>query len=403
MIAPAALYIHVPLCRSKCAYCDFFSLPVPAGGDETYDRLVAATLDRAGVLTERFEAGPYRSVFVGGGTPTALPDAAFARLLRGLAALAPDPEEWTVEANPESLSPAKLEAMLAAGVTRLSLGVQSLDDGLLRILGRPHDAELALKAMELASSSGLELSADLMACLPQPPETRGRPRELAAEAERLAELGADHLSIYDLVLEEGTPLAASLASGRLSPRPEELDCEEREAAEASLAARGFRRYEISNYALPGSECLHNLAYWRMDSYLGAGPGAVSTIRTEGGCSLRIEEWREPGRYGREAAELAREERVPRLESAFEALMMAFRTRFGLDLDGFARRFGCELAELLPETLASWEGRLGPGWGGGRSLALDEVGLDLQNRFLADCLGELERTGFPGRSRADIAP
>jgi len=399
MIRPSALYIHVPFCRSKCAYCDFFSVEAATAAESFRERLVDSTLRRAAELSERFGARRYETIYVGGGTPTILGPPLLGRLLAGLAGLAGGATEWTVEANPDSLDPACLEAMAAAGVTRLSLGVQSLDDGALVLLGRPHRAVQAEAALRLAAGYGLRLSADLIAALPSPRDSlrrresaAGAGRSLSAEVGRLLELSVGHLSIYDLVVEEGTRIAASLESGELEEADEDEAWEERRAAEAVLAKAGFRRYEVSNYAPAGSECAHNLAYWRMDSYVGAGPGAVSTIAEEGG-SLRIEETRNLEAYLGCAAENAREERISPRDSAFELAMMGFRTRFGLDLDSFASRFGKEFEELVPRTLSAWNERISAGWGRGRRLALDERGLDILNRFLADCLAEME-TSFP---------
>jgi len=399
MIAPSALYAHVPLCRSKCSYCDFFSLPAASLPEGAADRLVDSILRRAFELSERFEVSAYRTVYIGGGTPTILSAPQLGRLLNGLAGLARGAAEWTVEANPESLTPERLEVIAKSGVTRLSLGVQSLDDWTLALLGRPHDAAGAERALRLAAGSGLAISADLIAAVPLSkacrPGALAPARSLADEASRLVELGAGHLSIYDLVVEEGTRIAEALRRGELERPGEDEAWEERAAAEALLSSAGFRRYEVSNYAPSGSECAHNLAYWRMDSYIGAGPGAVSTIAGIGGpgyadgASFRVEECRDLAGYPDRAAELAREERIAPRDAAFESIMMGFRTRFGVDLDVFEERFGVDLHQMTPAALAAWSDRLVPGWGGGRRLALDDRGLDLLNRFLADCLAEIE--------------
>ncbi|MBL8968374.1 MAG: radical SAM family heme chaperone HemW, partial [Spirochaetaceae bacterium] len=413
---PRSLYIHVPFCRSKCAYCDFASGPLREAPEGLAEAVLEATLSRVDALSRRFgavdpaaggegrNARPFDTLYIGGGTPTVLPRPLFRRLLAGLAARARGLIEWTVEANPESLDEEALDAMLEFGVSRLSLGVQSLDDGLLSLLGRPATAKVAEAALARAAASGLRVSADLMAGLP-------RATRLEEEALRLLELGAGHLSVYDLVLEEGTPLAARAAAGRLDLPGEDEAADERVRLEAALETRGFRRYEVSNYAPPGAESLHNLAYWRMDSYLGAGPGAVSTLVAapgSDGLSLRIEEaadssaYAERGGQGRAATETA----IPAREAAFEAIMMGFRTIFGPDRAAFHARFGHGLEDLVGETLASWEERLVPAadWPAGVAGAdrefgrrsLDGSGLDLLNRFLGECLEELERR-FPSVS------
>ncbi len=404
---PRSLYVHVPFCRSKCAYCDFASAPLAEAPEGLAAALVDATLHRIDELVARFgpASGGFSTVYVGGGTPTVLPRPLFARLLEGLARRVVSPCEWTVEANPESLDREALAIMRGVGVSRISLGVQSLDDALLRDLSRPASAAVTEAALALAVEAGFSVSADLIAGLP-------RAGGLAGEAAWLLDRGVCHLSVYDLILEEGTPLSARAARGELALLSEDEALAERMRLESLLIARGFRRYEVSNYAPPEAESLHNLAYWRMDSYLGAGPGAVSTL-VQGevpGASLRLEEMRDPESYLRacsgEIANPATETPIAPRDAVFEALMMGYRTVFGPDHAAFRARFGCTPPELLPRSLAAWSSRLVPAasWPGARASwpgarppvprsaderALDGRGLDLLNRFLLDCLAELE--------------
>jgi oxygen-independent coproporphyrinogen III oxidase len=410
-VAPAALYIHVPVCASKCSYCDFYSVPAASLSEGFEAQLVSSTLDRASRLAERFGADAFDTVYVGGGTPTMLSAASLDSLLRGIGTLAAGaggrrPIEWTVEANPDSLKPETLDIMGERGVTRLSQGVQSLDPKELKLLGRRHGPDEALRALRSAAERGFAASADLIAGIPS---QRGAHREscdadrLALFARELIDAGASHLSVYDLSLEEGTPLAA--AAGSLSFPDEDEAWEARERLEAALGEAGMRRYEVSNYAARGSECLHNLAYWRMDSYIGAGPGAVSTIAKKDGSSLRIEEPKSVAGYGDPARCAPTETRIPVREAAFETIMMAFRTSFGLDLASFKGRFGRNAEDLIGGSLAAWAPRLSRGepWPSSRDRigpsarssgpALDGKGLDLLNRFLRDCLEEMDRNPF----------
>ncbi len=312
--------------------------------------------------------------------------------------------------------------MAERGVTRISLGVQSLDEGELALLGRRHGAEDAMRAMRLAAASGMEVSADLIAGIPSSGRAGGA-RALAEAGRALIDAGASHLSAYDLTLEEGTPL--SERAGRLDFPGEDESAEARALLERVLAESGIRRYEVSNYARPGKECLHNLAYWRMDSYIGAGPGAVSTLVAAAresprpgidGASLRIEEGRDlaaclAGGPDADTGGLARETAIAPAEAAFESIMMAYRTIFGLDAARFRSRFGLEARSLIGKTLGSWKDRLveGEPWPIGangaakdgaaaRHPALDGRGLDILNRFLGDCLAEME-SSFPGREGA----
>jgi oxygen-independent coproporphyrinogen III oxidase len=399
---PEALYVHVPICASKCAYCDFFSLATRPGQD-SIDELVDATLARAAELANRFGARAFRSLYIGGGTPTALGPLGLGRLLSGLSSRFGRAAEWTVEANPDSLDESVLDAMAAAGVTRVSLGVQSLDRGELELMGRRHGPEAALEAVGLAAKRGFRVSADLMAGLPRLPGKGARPMgSLAEDARALLDAGARHISAYDLSLEEGTPLAAR--KDLELPGEDEL-AEARLLLEEELARSGLRRYEVSNYAAPGEESLHNLAYWRMESYLGAGPGAVSTMACGDGSSLRIEEPRRLDGYATASAS-AIETPISIREAAFETVMMAFRTSFGLDLGAFERRFGLGMEELFGETLDAWSSWIVPGesWPVAvmegpekgdnstvkASIALSRGGMDILNRFLVDCLEELDR-------------
>ncbi len=391
---PLALYIHVPLCASKCAYCDFYSLPRSCADLPSQDSLVEALLARTRSALELYLPGPRPSLetlYIGGGTPTALDPAPFHRLLSGLASMVGPCREWTLEANPESLDEAHLDIALEAGVGRISLGVQSLDDSLLRRLGRPADSRTALQALERATARpGLRVSADLIAGLP-------RSLPLEEEASRLLDAGIEHLSLYDLTIEDATPLAAQVREGRFVLPDPDSAYEEVERTGVVLARAGFRRYEVSNWSRPGAECLHNRAYWRLDSYLGLGPGGVSTLQLADdpglgpglrGGSLRLEEDRDLGLFTAdpEGRAAARTELSPR-DSAFEVILMGYRTIWGVDRPAFARRFGLELESLIGGSLNAWAGHLRPEGG------LDDSGLDLLNPFLVDCLGELE-SNFP---------
>ena len=327
-----------------------------------------------------------------------LSPAALERLLEGTARLARGdegrgPSEWTVEANPDSLGLDALEAMTRQGVTRLSIGVQSLDPDELALLGRRHGPDAALEAVRNAAASGLSVSADLIAGIPVLKPGLRSPAEadrLALFASDLVEAGAAHISAYDLSLEEGSPLAAS-RSRLLFPTEDEV-WEARQRLEAGLRGAGMRRYEVANYAAIDRECRHNLAYWRMNSYIGAGPGAVSTIAAVTGASLRIEEPRELAGYFH--ARKARETAIGFRDAAFESIMMAFRTSFGLDMASFRARFGFEADEIIGGTLSKWsdtvvDGEPWPGNAESSGPALKGGGLDILNRFLVDCLGEID--------------
>jgi len=358
------------------------------------EAVVSGTLARLEALSDRFSAKEFRTLYVGGGTPSFLPRQALRRLLNGIGMRADSGAEWTVEANPESVDEEFLAILEGEGVTRLSLGVQSLDDRLLAELGRPSDAASALSALRLAARRKLRLSADLIA---------GFEREggLAEEAGILADEGCGHVSIYDLTLESGTLLEGRWSKGEFALEDEDRAADEREAAEDGLSRRGLTRYEVSNYALPGMESEHNLVYWRMGSWLGVGPGASGTIArrsegpaipgVDGGC-LRVDEARSLEAYSSESGPTAVETEVGPFDAAFEVVMMAFRTKAGLDRDAFERRFGLDPLSIIGESLEKWRRHVGRE---GASLCLDSRGLDLLNSFLSDCLAEMEGI-FPQR-------
>jgi oxygen-independent coproporphyrinogen III oxidase len=267
------LYIHLPYCRSLCPYCAFAKAPLHHAEPE---RLLA-TLAREWELArteapEAWRASRPRTVFVGGGTPTALDPEMLRRFLdwtRG--AVGGAVREWTVEANPEGLTDEKLAILRAGGVDRLSLGIQSLEPAVLRVLGRIHTAERALDALDRARAAGFgNLSADLMAGVP------GETAEGFDDGlERVIARGVTHVSLYALQVEPGTPLHAKAARGAFVPLSDDAAAERYEAAGRILERSGFRRYEVSSWARPGLESRHNEGYWIRRPYLGLGPGAHS--------------------------------------------------------------------------------------------------------------------------------
>ena len=260
-----ALYLHVPFCASKCAYCDFESAPCDRRDPllSEYAVSVAGMVERvrsAGLL------GALETAYVGGGTPTLLADGDLARLVKVSGPVG----ELSFEANPESLTAEKLEAACEAGATRVSIGVQSLNDRELRALGRVHTAETAIEALRLAAVSGLDVSCDLMGAIPlQTPES------LRSSVRGVLGCGVGHVSVYPLQVEEGTPFGRAVDEGRMELPSTDREADAMEEAEALLRAAGFQRYEVASYALPGRDCRHNGHYWDGSAYLGLGTGAAS--------------------------------------------------------------------------------------------------------------------------------
>lgn len=264
----SGLYVHIPFCRSKCAYCDFYSLAA---------RSLDATAYVDAVLTE-FKArrgdypGPFATVYIGGGTPSVLPDRELGRLVTALAAEAADDAEITVEINPDDMTPALAATLRASGVNRVSMGVQSLIDSELAAISRRHDAKGAVAAIAMLRKAGIDnISCDLMFGLPgQTPES------FAMSIRRLLQEHPDHISAYLLSYEPGTRLTRELEAGRIAQATEEEA--ERYYTQLCHALReaGYEHYEISNFAQPGCRSRHNSSYWNPAvAYLGLGPSAHS--------------------------------------------------------------------------------------------------------------------------------
>lgn len=266
------LYLHLPYCRSLCPYCDFVKAPLHHAEPERLVSALAREAARAR-LADPAAWGRPRTIYFGGGTPTALPPGELQRLVAAIGSTydLTRVREFTVEANPEGLSQAVLAALRGAGVTRLSLGVQSLEPDVLRVLGRIHTPERALDALDRAGAAGFEsISADLMYGVPGE-TSEGFARTLATLVDRRV----PHVSAYPLQVEEGTPFAAKVARGALTPPDEDWVAARYEQLVSTLAAAGYHHYEVSNFARPGHESRHNQGYWIRRPYLGLGPGAHS--------------------------------------------------------------------------------------------------------------------------------
>ena len=268
------LYVHFPFCLSKCRYCALYS--VAAGGGDGIVADYPPLFGREYAL--RFAPAPASTVYFGGGTPSLLGADGLVRTadaLRRAGVDFSDVREWTVELNPAPalVSPGLFAALRAMGANRLSFGVQSLDDAVLAAMGRRHSAADAAAAVALARRCGFDnVGIDLIAGFPGCGDATWRDT-----VARAAALDVRHVSVYGLIVEPGTPLAAAIADGRLPPPDDDCVMDALALAEDLLKAAGFVRYEISNYALPGCECLHNSACWRGEDYVGIGPAAASRV------------------------------------------------------------------------------------------------------------------------------
>ncbi len=376
-----ALYVHWPFCVTKCPYCDFNSHVRPGIDPADWEAAYRAELAHEAAATP---GHALVSVFFGGGTPSLMPPALVGRLLEDAARLwplAPD-LEVTLEANPSSVEAARFAALAAAGVNRVSLGLQALDDAALRLLGRPHDLAEGLAALDLAQRSFPRVSIDLIHSRPgQTPEA------WEAELARALGFGTGHLSAYQLTIEPGTRFAALHARGQLKLPDEEAGVRMLEQTEALCAAAGLRLYEVSNHARPGEESRHNLQYWRYGAHAGVGPGAHG--RRAGRATVRHrrpETWR--AAVARAGQGIEAEVDVGPADRAREALLMGLRLAEGLTAEGFAAATGVPLARAVdPRARARFEalGLLAPG----PRLVATPAGRLVLDRLIAELARDLD--------------
>ena len=343
------LYVHVPFCEAKCSYCDFYSVArgdVPA---HRYADSLQAEIEQRLTSTSLIQPA---TVFVGGGTPTALDDAQFERVLGLIAAVALPGgrmREWSVECNPGSLTPTKARLMVQAGVTRASIGVQSFDDTILRSVGRVHDAAEAREAITIARDAGLDqVSLDLLFAIPGQGLATFR-RDL----DEAIRLGTDHVSAYALLYEDGTTLTRKLDEGLVEAEDEDVELTMMRLARQVLGDAGFDAYEISNFARPGAACRHNVNYWRNGAYIGLGPSAVSYW--EGERRGNVADWRQwQTRVLGGDDPIVSSERLPPSTAAREELMVRMRLAEGASLAAIEQRWGIPLRDELREPLLRFQ-------------------------------------------------
>lgn len=341
------VYLHFPWCLKKCPYCDFVSFAAerPDLPHEAYADAVIAEIEHR-LATEDWPPARLGSVFVGGGTPSLWAPEALGRVLRRIVAIAPatDDLEITVECNPTSLDAAGALALVDQGVTRLSVGVQSLDPERLTFLGRLHDPPGALAAVRAAVASGAAVSADLIYGVAT---ERGSqtPDEAAGEARVIGELGVGHVSAYALTIEPNTEFGARARSGQLPLLSDALMAESFEAVGQTLGELGFDRYEISNFAPPERRCRHNLGYWRGHDYLGLGCAAVGTMSHADQTATRRRNAPNAERY---LAKVAAGDFTPHESEPLdpetrlrERIMLGLRLAEGFDLEGAAAALGVD--------------------------------------------------------------
>ena len=380
-----SLYVHVPFCLSKCPYCDFNTYQ---GIESQFGDFLTAVIQELKAWSVALGRPSVNTIFLGGGTPSYLPDGDVGRILDAIAGdyVVRADAEITAECNPNDLTAPRCEDLRAAGVNRVSIGVQSMDNGLLAMLGRRHDADEAAEALARCRNAGFgNVNLDLMYGLPQQDIVQWQDT-----VARVIALAPEHLSLYSLTLEEGTPLRRWVEQGRLPEPDPDLAADMYDHARAALAHAGYRHYEISNWSRDGLESEHNLAYWRNLQWIGVGPGAHSSLRIgdAGPAGCRFWTVRSPRDYASRAGAWATAARrwasvsadgirsVPTVDdlevidaatAAAETMFLGLRLLDGMDPSATSAHIGIDLAaryeqeldELTAEGLLVWEtdGRL----------------------------------------------
>lgn len=338
------LYIHIPLCVSKCRYCDFYKLtPNEVDTMSGFLRCLEIELGR---LPMGFSPD---TVFIGGGTPTALEVDDLATMLESVqrSVNLSNVVEFSSEANPGTLTPEKLAAMRAGGINRVSIGVQSFNDKALRLLGRIHKGDEAIEGFHMLRDAGFDnINIDLIQSIPGM-----APVDVLADAQRVAELGPEHISYYNLIYEPGTPMTRDRDTGRIVPPGDDEEADNYFAVKALLEGAGYGHYETSNFCKPGHECKHNLIYWQGGEYLGCGPSAHSHWNGARFGNVRdLQDYCD--RLLKNDAPFDELERLSTEDKAREILVMWLRLTEGVELSRFEQLTGHAVDELCGESVAS---------------------------------------------------
>jgi len=349
LLQTVSLYLHIPFCHTRCYYCDFNTYAGILPLREPYVRALLAEIALAGEQARHDDGSPRRArtIFFGGGTPSLLTVTQIKRLLHACrAAFALDEDaEITLEANPGTLTSEQLVGLRAAGINRLSLGSQSFDAQLLKTLGRIHTPAEITQALSHARAAGFtSINLDFMFGLPG--QSMHQWQETLAQALMLR---PEHLSLYSLIIEEGTPFFNWTQEGRIVPGDEDLCADMYEYADELLQAAGYVNYEISNWALPGHQSRHNLTYWRNLPYIGMGAGAHSFF-----AGKRFSNERDPQQYinmlKKQQLPVVESETIEATQEMSETAFLALRTARGLHLPTFEERFATPFASFVGNRL-----------------------------------------------------
>ncbi|MEP1421470.1 MAG: radical SAM family heme chaperone HemW [Erythrobacter sp.] len=379
-----ALYIHWPFCAKKCPYCDFNSHVRDNVDVESWKKALIADMHaEAQVAGDVADRETLTSIFFGGGTPSLMPPHLVETLLNEAEQLWGFDEgiEITLEANPSSVEAANFAGIAQAGVNRVSLGVQSLEDETLRWLGRLHGADEALAALEIAQAKFERVNFDVIYALPGQTIDQWE-----AQLSRALGLGTSHLSLYQLTIEPGTRFATDVRRGLFAPLDDDEAAELFAITQAKTAAHGLPSYEISNHARIGEESRHNLTYWRYQDYVGIGPGAHG--RRGGFATTRH---KKPENYlkavSARAHGIAEQRSLSKGEQASEALLMGLRLVEGIDLGDLGGRLGIDAGALINAKKRDHLGSLGLLWTEKTRIGVTGKGLPLLDAILGELVAE----------------
>ncbi|WP_214805128.1 MULTISPECIES: radical SAM family heme chaperone HemW [unclassified Exiguobacterium] len=379
-MTPRAAYVHIPFCEHICYYCDFNKVflknqPVAEYLD-ALEREIELTLQQ--YPTDRLE-----TIFIGGGTPTALNEQQMQRLMdiisKHLLPLTDETLEYTVESNPDGVSPEKLDIMKAGGVNRVSFGVQSFDDGLLERIGRTHREAKVAETLDEAAKRFDNISVDLMFGLPN--QTL---EQVKYDVERALRLPITHISSYSLILEPHTVFAIQERKGKLPLPTQDLEAEMYRLMIETIEAGGLKQYEISNFSLPGKESRHNRVYWENDEYYGFGAGSHSYIAQTRRANIAPI----PHYIKAEGLPVRNETLLTRVERMEEEMFLGLRMKQGVSIEHFEQKYGIALDAAFGKTITKLLPR-GLVERTDTHLRLTEAGVPLANEVFAEFIGEAE--------------
>ncbi|HKL85055.1 MAG TPA: radical SAM family heme chaperone HemW [Treponemataceae bacterium] len=380
-----SLYVHIPLCKKKCDYCDFFSI-IPENS-KTQDLVIEALQKELAYRCAEYKVTSWKSIYIGGGTPSLLLPNQIRTLCKNISqsispAFLPTNIEWTIEANPEDISIEWLQACSESGINRISVGIQSMNDTVLREAGRRGCRKSNYKALELLHTQWHgKLSLDFIAGLPNQ-----KKEDLINDLTETFFYKPDHISLYSLTVEEGTPLEKKINNNSC------IIPDNDEASDMWIAGRdflennGFIQYEVSNFSKPGFESSHNETYWNMNNWLAIGPGGSATI-VKNDTAVRYTNIKNVSLWLKDPFNTVEQELLSKKDLLSETLIMGFRMIKGINRKAFFLRFGKDLLEVIGKTVYNWQKKqlviISD-----EHVSLTKNGLLFLNSFLCDCFQEI---------------